>query len=244
MTKPDYEPSALLAGGRLLDLTHPMKVGDPIFPGQPGFTFETLGTLENAALPLYYGCVSFMEHCGTHMDAPAHVVSGQPFLHELGPDQLIGPAVKLDLRARCADDADFDVSAQDIDDFEGRFGRITPGSIVCLHTGWDVRYPAADRYIVDSADGEFHWPGVSRAAAELLADRRIRGVAIDTIGLDGGHVALTLAAHRAILQTGAFIIENVANLSDLAPIGATLIALPMKVHNGSGAPTRVLAVQK
>lgn len=60
-----------------------MKVGDPIFPDLQRFTFEKLGDVSNPQLPLYFGCVSFMEHSGTHMDAPAHAVAEAPWAVKL-----------------------------------------------------------------------------------------------------------------------------------------------------------------
>jgi kynurenine formamidase len=191
-----------------LDLTHPLANGDPIFPGQQGFSFDVLGTLGNPDLPLYYGCISFMEHCGTHMDSPAHVVADGRYLHELTLPELIAPAIKLDLRAECRDRADYDVSEGDIAAFEAAHGPIAPGSLVFLHTGWDARYQDPDAFIVASDDGEFHWPGLSREAAALLVTRGVRGVGIDTIGMDAGHVAMTLGAHRALLSSGAFILKT------------------------------------
>jgi kynurenine formamidase len=231
-----------LAGKRhAVDLTHSLANGDPIFPGQRGFSFDRLGTLDNPDLPLYYGCISFMEHCGTHMDSPAHVVAGGRYLHQLTPPELMAPAIKLDLRAACRDRADYDVTEADVAMFEAAHGRIAAGSVVFLHTGWDARYQDPDAFIVASDDGQFHWPGLSREAATLIAARGVRGVGIDTIGMDGGHVAMTLAAHRALLSSGAFILENVANLAEIPPDGSFVMALPMKVQDGSGAPTRVVA---
>jgi kynurenine formamidase len=233
---------AALAGKKhALDLTYPLANGDPIFPGQQAFAFDVLGTLDTPDLPLYYGCISFMEHCGTHMDSPAHVVRGGRYLHQFTPPELMAPAVKLDLRGACADQADYDVTAGDIAAFEAAHGQIPPGSVVFLHTGWDARYHNPDDYLVAGDDGEFHWPGLSGPAADLLAARSVRGVGIDTIGIDGGHVALTLAAHRSLLSAGAFVLENVANLGDVPPTGGFALALPMKVKDGSGAPTRVVA---
>jgi kynurenine formamidase len=233
---------AVLAGKKhAVDLTYPLFEGDPIFPGQQGFAFDILGTLDNPDLPLYYGCISFMEHCGTHMDSPAHVVRNGRYLHEFTIPELMAPVVKLDLRRSCGDQADYDVTVDDVVAFEADGGQIEPGSLVFLHTGWDDRYSDPDAYLVATDDGQYHWPGLSEAAANLLAARGVRGVGIDTIGIDGGHVALTLAAHRSLLSAGTFVLENLANLADVPPTGGFALALPMKVKDGSGAPTRVVA---
>ena len=184
MNSLDVDLRGLVGKRHALDLTHPLANGDPIFPGQQGFSFDVLGTLDNPDLPLYYGCISFMEHCGTHMDSPAHVVAGARYLDELTPPELIAPAVKLDLRAACGQRSDYDVSEADIAAFEAANGPIALGSLVFLHTGWDARYHDPDAFIVASDDGGFHWPGLSRDAAALLAARNVRGVGIDTIGME------------------------------------------------------------
>jgi kynurenine formamidase len=170
------------------------------------------------------------------------VIKGGRYLDEIPFAALAGPAVKIDLRERRGDAIDFDVSLADLERFEVRHGRIDEGSIVFLHTGWDAHYRRPGDYVVTAEDGTWHWPGLSGEAAQLLADRRVRGVGIDTIGMDGGHVALTLAAHRAVLGSGAFIVENVANLDALPTTGALALALPIKTSFGSGGPTRVVGL--
>lgn len=236
----DFEQ--LMSTARVVDLSHPLANGDPIFPGQEGFRLTPLNEVDNPELPLCFGHLSFVEHCGTHMDAPAHVIKGGKFLDELEFGALVGPAVKIDVRADRGDMSDYDVSIAELERFESRHGRIEPGTIAFLHTGWDSRYRDSTRYVeVDDDDG-WHWPGLAGHAAEMLADRGVRGVGIDTIGLDGGHIAMTLAAHRAVLGTGAFIVENVANLEALPVTGALGMALPMKTKYGSGGPTRVFAL--
>jgi kynurenine formamidase len=238
------DPRSLLADADVVDLSWPLADGDPVFPGQQGFTFTKLGDLDDPEIPLYYGCVQFMEHVGTHMDSPAHAIRGAKYLDELEFHELTGPAVKIDCRDRIADDPDADVTAADVERFEREFGPIAEGSVVFLHTGWDTRYASQDRYIVVADDDTWHWPGLAADAARLLVERGVRGVGMDTIGLDGGHVAMALEAHRAVLGSGAFILENVANLAALPPVGTTALALPMKTRRGSGAPTRVFALSR
>lgn len=213
-----------------------------MFPGQQGFAFEQLGEVNDPELPLCFAKLAFMEHVGTHMDAPAHAIDGGRYVDELPFHDLIAPAFKIDLRARCADQADFDVSTDDISQFERLYGKLPNGAIVLLHTGWESRYPAPERYIEVEADGSWHWPGLSGSAAEMLAERGVRGVGIDSIGLDGGHVAMTLAAHRAVLGTGAFILENLTNLARVPARDSFLIAAPIKTRYGSGGPSRVFAL--
>ena len=87
-----------------------------------------------------------------------------------------------------------------------------------------------------------HFPGFSVEAARFLAiQRKISGVGIDTASMDYGPSRL-FEVHGVILGAGLYGLENVAHADRLPPTGATIVALPMKIKGGSGAPTRIIAV--
>jgi kynurenine formamidase len=48
--------------------------------------------------------------------------------------------------------------------------------------------------------------------------------------------------HRLAAANNVAGLENLANLSELPPLGATVIALPMKIAGGSGGPVRAIAL--
>jgi len=223
-----------------VDLTYPLNDRTPVFPGQPGFTYEVHGRIDDPDVPLFFGGFSTMEHCGTHMDAPAHAVADGRTVDQIPLARLHGPGFVLDLAGACAEDPDFDVAPEHVEAFEAEHGRIEPGSVVILRTGWGQFWSVDGGYVVVRDDG-WHWPGLSGDAAHLLVQRGVIGVGIDTVGLDGGHVAMTLAAHRHVLGSGAFILENLAGLDLLPARVEELWALPIKVEGGSGGPTRVVA---
>ena len=75
----------------------------------------------------------------------------------------------------------------------------------------------------------------------LAAKRKVDAVGLDTPSLDHGP-SRDFAAHRAFAAANVYGLENVANLDRLPPIGATLIALPMKIKGGTGGPTRIIAI--
>ena len=66
-------------------------------------------------------------------------------------------------------------------------------------------------------------------------------VGIDTASIDHGP-STRFEAHRVLAAAGVPIFENLDRLGELPPRGATLIALPMKIEGGSGAPLRAVAV--
>ena len=59
---------------RVVDLTQPLHPGTVMWPGAPAPTAETFLTVARDGF--YNRRVSFMEHSGTHFDAPCHMVEG------------------------------------------------------------------------------------------------------------------------------------------------------------------------
>ena len=137
------------------------------------------------------------------------------------------------------------MSVADIKQWERQHGRIEAGAVVLVRTGWGRFWPDRKTYLGSDAPGDtanLHFPGISREAAELLArERRIDGVGIDTASLDFGQ-SKDFIAHRILNGANIYGLENVANLERLPAVGATIIALPMKIKGGSGGPVRIIAL--
>lgn len=64
---------------------------------------------------------------------------------------------------------------------------------------------------------------------------------LDTASIDYGQ-STDFIVHRLLYEQNILGFENVANLDALPPVGAWLIALPMKIANGSGAPLRIVGL--
>ena len=184
------------------------------------------------------------EHAGTHLDAPIHFAEGRPTVGEIPLERLAGPAFVIDVAARCARDPDYAAAAADFESFEAAHRRIPEGAVVLVRTGWGSRWPDVKRYMGDDTPGSadnLHFPGISPDAARLLASRRIHAVGIDTASLDPG-TSTDFPAHRIFAAAGIPGLENVANLDALPAAGAAVMALPMKIGEGSGAPCRIAAL--
>ena len=182
-----------------------------------------------------------LEHYGTHLDAPIHFPPGKMALDEIPARKLFGPAVVLDVRAESAKDADYRVTAARVEEWEKRHGRIPEGAIVLLRTGWASRWPDAQRYRNQDAQGRMHFPGYSVEAATLLIERKVSGLGCDTLSIDYG-ASEDFAVHRVVLGAGLYQLENLADLSELAETGAFLVVAPIKLEGGSGGPVRVFAL--
>lgn len=225
---------------RVLDLSY--AINDKLVPW-PGdekwFEAEVNASVEKHG----YFTRSFwmLEHYGTHLDAPAHFPPGKATVDQIPVKQLFGPAVVLDVRAEGAKDADYQLPAARVEGWERRHGRIPAGAIALLRTGWASRWPDAQKYRNQDAQGRMHFPGFSVEAAKLLIERKVSGLGCDTMSVDFG-ASEDFAAHRVVLGSGLYHLENLADLSALPESGAFLVVAPIKLEGGSGGPVRVFAL--
>jgi kynurenine formamidase len=182
-----------------------------------------------------------LEHYGTHLDAPAHFPPGKVTVDQIPVKQLFGPAVVLEVRVESARDADYQLAAARVEDWEKRHGRISEGAIVLLRTGWTSRWPDVQKYRNQDAQGRMHFPGFSVEAVKLLMERKVSGLGCDTLSIDPG-ASSDYAVHHLALGAGLYQLENLADLSELPETGAFLIVAPIKLQGGSGGPVRVFAL--
>ena len=68
----------------------------------------------------------------------------------------------------------------------------------------------------------------------------MKAVGIDTASIDYGQ-STQYETHRILYERNIPGLENLSNLDQLPPRGAAVIALPMKIKGGSGAPLRAIA---
>ncbi|MEE9201335.1 MAG: cyclase family protein [Candidatus Brocadiales bacterium] len=234
--------SVIEGRARVIDLTYPLNDKNPYWPGpryRP-FKHETIATLESDGV--YSGSYSTPEHLGTHLDAPNHFDSDQPSVDQLSLNELVGPAVVIDIRKQAASDPDYRLSVGDIRKWEAQNGRIPKGAIVLMHSGWGERWTDSDRYKNADPSGTLHWPGFSGEAALLLAEERdVKAIGVDTLSVDNGPSG-DYPVHHVFNSRGRWMLENLDNLEKLPPKGSTLIVAPIKIEGGSGGQARVWAV--
>jgi kynurenine formamidase len=225
---------------RLQDLTHEFRVGFPSFLGAPAIIERK--TVVNIPDNGFYGqWWTFWEHSCTHMDVPGHFIEGGRFSPELAPEELIVPAVVIDISERVASNPDAMLTVDDVRAFERGHGRIPRRSVVAMYSGWESRVGSVEAYRNVGADGFQHFPGLSAEAADwLIRNREVSGFGVDTMSLDPGN-STTFAAHLTILRADRYGIENLANLSRIPPRGATLYVGLVPWQEGSGGPARVIA---
>ena len=231
---------------KVVDLTYTFDERTVYWPNNKSFHRENTAHGPNAEGKWYAsGAFSASEHGGTHMDAPNHFAESGISLEAIPVDQLLGPAIVIDIREQCSQNSDYELSIEDIEKWEERFGRIEPTTLVLLRTGWEKFWPDPTRYLGSSTPGDpmtLHFPGFSSEATKFLVHQRnIRGVGIDTASIDPGQ-SRDFPAHRILSEANRYALENVASLQKVPPRGAMVYALPMKIKGGTGGPVRILAV--
>jgi kynurenine formamidase len=228
--------ATLLAPGRLVDLTQPLGPATTLWPGSRPFAATTVGAYDTHGS--YARELEVPEHAGTHLDAPAHFARDGVRVDAIPLGSLVRPAVKLDLRAWVNGDATATITAAAIRDLEERDGTIEPGTAVLIHTGWDAYWADRAHYLGDPA---LAFPGLAVDAAELLVERGIAGLGIDTLGVDPGHSS-DFPVHNTTLPAGIWHLEGLIELDRVPARGAWLVAAPLRLVDGSGAPARVFAI--
>jgi kynurenine formamidase len=236
-----------LGAARGVDLTHPFDEKTIYWPTAPSsFQLNRLSFGKTEA-GFFYAANSFCtpEHGGTHLDAPIHFAEGRRTVDQIPVNQLIAPAVVIDVSAKAAANPDYRLTLEDVTAWEARHGPIAEGTIVLLRTGWGKRWPDRKRYLGDDKPGDasnLHFPSYGEKSARYLVERRKAGaLGVDTASIDYGP-SKDFIVHQ--IASGANVpgLENVANLEELPETGAWVIALPMKIAGGSGGPVRIVAL--
>lgn len=236
-----------IESGHWVDLTHSFSSQTVYWPNAEHFKLETVfdGTTSKG---YHYSANRYTaaEHGGTHMDAPIHFNARGRTIERIPLEQSIGAAVVVDVSQKAAANRDYLIGVEDFLEWEKNHGRIPEHSIVLLQTGFDRYWPNALRYLGTEERGEaaipkLHFPGLAPEGARWLArQRKIKAVGLDTASIDYGQSTL-FESHQILADSNVPILENLSHLDQLPPVGAILVALPMKIEGGSGAPLRAAA---
>ena len=208
---------------RVVDLTHPMTNGMPVMEGITPPTFRDLA--EVAADGYAMSQYTFVNHTGTHVDAPAHQIAGGATLDDIPLDRLVTEALTIDLTTHQPGPVGLDVL--------GRFlPEVRPNDIVLLRSGNAANWGTAG-----------YWSGwcyPDAAAAAALVQAGVSGVGFDGPSADPVD-SVDYELHHVWLAGGVIILENLAAMDQL-PARCRIVVAPLKVSGANGGPARVLAL--
>ncbi|QSA95998.1 cyclase family protein [Methylococcus sp. EFPC2] len=235
------------AGGHWVDLSHAFSAATLYWPTSEPFHLTPVfsGTTEKG---YHYAANRYdaSEHGGTHLDAPIHFAAQGGTVEQIPLTRLVGPAAVIDVSARALKDKDYRIAVADLEAWERTHGVLPEQAIVLLRTGYARYWPQAERYLGTAEKGEaavakLHFPGLDPEAARWLVEQRhIKAVGLDTASIDYGQSTL-FESHQFLSRAGVPIFENVDLPDQLPATAAVVVALPMKIEGGSGAPLRIVA---
>lgn len=196
----------------------------PVYTGDAGVLVERTADVAKGD-PFTLTRITMSAHTGTHVDAPAHFISGGRTVDELPLESLIGPATLVDMTTVARKITPEDLQGVGLQERVERILLKTRNSEL-----W--REPVfQEGYVSLSAEG-----------AQWLVDRGVRLVAIDYLSVEAFGVS-EFTAHSILLSAGVVILEGV----DLGSVGRgkyDLICLPLRVQGAEGAPARSILIQE
>jgi kynurenine formamidase len=248
------------SGLEFVELSHEWGSHTPVYPGFPDIVIFRLATHANHGVMSQQ--VRTVMHNGTHVNAPVHLVQGGQGVGELALDRFFGTGPVLGIPKgewELIEPVDLEAA--------GDVGRVGPGDMVMINTGWHHRYS-------DSMEYFGHGPGLSGAAAQWLVQREVKLVGIDTATVDhpmatslaghrGGPIVKELPrqyraatghepeqdhpdwniAHKTLLEAGIPTIENVGgNIDAVTGLRCAFHAYPWFWPEGDACVTRLTAI--
>jgi kynurenine formamidase len=210
------------------DLSQPFHGKMPHSDELPPPEFETVRDVAEDDINVQH--YSVPTHIGTHVDAPLHFVEGGRAIDELPLSKFSGEGVVLDVSKEAPE-------AVTVADVEAADGEVREGDIVLLYTGWYEKY-GTDEY-------EPH-PWLAEEVADYFVDAGPDLVAVDVITPDipvphRPEGWLEFPVHRTMLAEEVLIAEHVANLKPFLGERIEVMAMPIRIQGGDGAPARFVA---
>ncbi|KAF9448253.1 putative cyclase [Macrolepiota fuliginosa MF-IS2] len=219
---------------KLYDLTHSLNPQIQVYPGDPKYAATPLTTVAADGYQIHG--LSFGSHTGTHIDAPSHFVQGGDTIDQIPLDQLVRPAVVIDVSKSGTVRPKQKITWSDIQPYENE---LKPGVIALIYMGWYEKWGTQEY---------FDHPYLTKDAAEGLIACGIRVVGVDTLNPDEtvaeGEGENGFGFHSVLLGAGGIIAENVTNLKPLVGLpGLHVSLLPLKLEGIDGSPVRAIAWQ-
>lgn len=210
---------------KVTDLTHIIHSDMPVFPGTEQPIFEKANTLERDGFQ--EAKITMYSHTGTHIDAPAHMLSDGPYLDNLDVEHFIGNAIIVDF-------SNEKTELINISSLKVYEEKIKNAEFVIIKTGWS-KYWGHEKYYED-------FPSLSEESAKWLSEFNLKGIGIDAISIDNMK-STTFTVHKVLMQKNIIIIENLTNLDSIRSEYFILSIMPLKNKNADGSPVRAISIE-
>ncbi len=169
-------------------------------------------------------------HAGTHMDAPFHFGVSSQTIDQIPLEQFMGRAWVVDVHII-------------------KTGQLLKKSLVKKLTKWR----AGDSLLIRSGWSNLvghslyrdALPRISKGLAKWCVSKKVKMLGVEGPSVaDVNNLPEVTNIHEILLGGNVTIIEGITNLYALQRKQVYLIALPLKIKDGDGAPARVIALEK
>lgn len=205
------------ASPRLWDISPPISMGMPLWPGDTAFQQEPAWQMDSHC-PVNVGRITLSPHTGAHADAPLHYAADGAPIGEVDLDAYLGPCRVI----HCIGATPV-VAPQQV---EAALADVPPRVLLRTYreaplSQWDPEFCA-----------------VAPETISLLARHGVRLIGIDTPSLDP-QSSKTMDAHQAVRRHGLAILEGLV-LDQVAAGDYELIALPLRFAALDASPVRAV----
>ncbi len=169
-------------------------------------------------------------HAGTHMDAPFHFEVNNRTIDEFEVSRFICDSLVIPIDAHAGQK----IKLEDLGVYADL---INKGDGVILKTGWSA-YVNENKYREEL-------PGIHEGLANWFVGKGINMLAVETPSIaDVMDREEVTKIHEILLGGDIIIVEGLTNLDSVSKRRVKLIALPLKIKGGDGAPARVIVIEK
>ncbi|MDQ3073511.1 MAG: cyclase family protein [Bacteroidota bacterium] len=207
----------------IIDLTQSYQAGMPGVNIRPAKILAKDGW-NASTLEIY-------SHAGTHIDAPYHFEVSDQRIDQIPLDQFMGLAWIVHLENL---PAHYAISIADLGSVREK---VQAGDSLLFRTGWSQKQgtpPYRDEL-----------PRISEELALWCVQQKIKMLGVEPPSVaDVNNLEEVTRIHRILLRGGINIIEGLVNLDKISAPRIKLVALPLKIKNGDGAPARVIAIEE
>jgi arylformamidase len=209
---------------KIFDVTVPITNSMAVWPGDPAMNNHLVAAIENGD-EANVTAIHMSAHTGTHIDAPRHFVENGDGIESLHLSTLLGEVEVVEI--------DSNVDHIDVDTLAG-----------LNKERWKTRVLFKTRNsrlrLIEKQSFDQAFTALLPEAANYLVNRGVKLVGIDYLSIAPFENGMD--THLAFLKNNVIVIEGL-NLSDVSAGIYNLIALPILLENGDGAPARVLLIQ-
>jgi arylformamidase len=210
---------------QVVDLTHSLETGMPVFPGSEPVVFLKTADLESTGYNEM--SIHLSTHTGTHIDCGRHLIKNSFDTGNTSPDRFYGKGLVIDCQRLMPGEF---ISKLYLQSFENNLKK---AEFVLFHTGWS-RFWGSPEYFSG-------FPVPDHEAAQYLTKFSLKGAGIDAISFDPLK-SKDLPVHKVLLSHPVVLIENLTNIQKLPNEGFIFCCFPLKIKDGDGSPVRAVGI--